>query len=108
MHQVCIENSPEKSPDYIHAENSSTGCTSITVVFFILFYFQSVRSIVNQEKIEYFTVLNVFFKSFKFCFWHISQSFDYKKVKNKDYKENSGTVNMHQEIALCAIYIEKR
>ena len=69
---------------YIRTENSSTGCTNILRGFCkmlwycsILFYFESVRSVVNQWKNNYiFTGLNVFFNALNFRFWQVSQSFD--------------------------------
>ena len=70
---------------YIPAENSSTGCTSIhlwvcKMLWYcsVLFYFESVQSIVNQTKNNnIFTGLNIFFKAVNFRFWQVSQSFDY-------------------------------
>ena len=68
---------------YIRIENSSTGCTSIHRGFCkmlwycsILFYFESVRSIVNKKNNNNFTGLNVFFKALYFRFWQVSQNLD--------------------------------
>ena len=44
----------------------------------ILFYFESVWSVVNQRKSSsIYTGLNVFFKALNFRFWQVSQSFDF-------------------------------
>ena len=72
MHQVCIEKSPDLYLSIIHAENRSTGCTSIhrgvcklLRYCSILFYFESVQSIMNQlrKNNNIFPGLNVFFKA---------------------------------------------
>ena len=47
-------------------------------VHYILFHFESVRSIVNQRKDNnIFTGLNVFFKALNSLLWQVSQSFDF-------------------------------
>ena len=62
-----------------------TGCTSIhrgfcKILWYcsILFYFESVRSIVIflKKKTIFFTGLNVFFRALNFRFWQVSQGFD--------------------------------
>ena len=83
---------------YIRAVNSSTGCTSIHHGFCkmlwycsILFYIESVRSVVNQRNNNnIFTGLNVFFKALNFRVRQVSQrSFNSLTWLSRNYIEKT-------------------